>query len=127
MNEKRKEKLKDTLVKARLMTPEDTILECLQANYLERLAGRIGQWKQGWIYFTEEKILYPTGILDSDIVIPYDSIRKIEKCSQGIFPMGIAVTWQDPESGEWVTDKFSLSKRNQWIQFLTEKAENLSE
>lgn len=122
MNEKKKQKLKNNLVKAGLMEQEDTIIECLQANYMQRVIGNMGQWKQGWIYFTEKQVIYPTGILDNDITISYKSIRKIEKCSQGIFPMGIALTYEEPETGNQITDKFSMTKRGKWMDFLADKA-----
>lgn len=122
MNDKKKEKLKSNLVQLGLMEQDDTIIECLQANYRQKLLGNYGKWKQGWIYFTERKIVYPTGILDDNIVIPYDSIRCIEKCSQGFIPMGIAVTYDNPEKGSQVEERFSISKRDKWIAFLSEKA-----
>lgn len=86
------------------------------------MLGNTGEWKQGWIYFTEKKIVYPTGLLDENIVIPYESIRRIEKCSQGFIPMGIAVTYDDPKTGSETEDRFSISKRDKWIAFLSEKA-----
>ncbi|MBP3487495.1 MAG: hypothetical protein J6K53_03770 [Roseburia sp.] len=122
MNDKKKEKLKSNLVELGLMEQEDTIIECLQANYRRKLLGNTGEWKQGWIYFTEKKIVYPTGLLDENIVIPYESIRRIEKCSQGFIPMGIAVTYDDPKTGSETEDRFSISKRDKWIAFLSEKA-----
>lgn len=48
--------------------------------------------------------------------------RKIEKCSQGLIPMGIAITYDDPKTGSQVEDRFSISKRDKWISFLSEKA-----
>ncbi|SHK67541.1 hypothetical protein SAMN02745136_03050 [Anaerocolumna jejuensis DSM 15929] len=122
MNDKKKEKLKNNLVKAGLMEQEDTIIECLQANYRQRLIGIMGQWKQGWIYFTETRVVYPTGLLDNDIVIPYKSIHKIEKCTQGIFPMGISLTYEEPKTENQITDKFSMTKRGKWMDFLADKA-----
>lgn len=122
MSEKRKEKLKKNLVKTGLMAQEDTLLEYLQANYVERLVGRMGQWKQGWVYFTQERFICPTGILDEDIVIPYKDIIRIDKCSQGIFPIGITITYKNPDTGELMSDSFSMMKREKWIRFLAEKA-----
>lgn len=122
MNDKKKEKMKANLVKAGLMNQEDTIIECLQANYMERLIGKIGQWKQGWVYFTQERCICPTGILDNDIVIPYKNIRELGKCSQGLFPMGITITHENSETGELMTDKLSMTKREKWLDFLAEKS-----
>lgn len=122
MNDKQKEKQKKKLVDAGLMEQSDSLVDFLQANYVERLVGKMGTWKQGWIYFTEERIIFPTGILNQDIVIPYKLIQQIGKCSQGLFPMGITVTYKHPETGEVVTDKFSMSKRQKWIDFLSQKS-----
>ena len=122
MNDKKKEKLKNNLMELGLMEQDDTIIECLQANYRQRLVGIMYQWKQGWIYFTEKMIIYPTGILDEDVVIPYASICSIEKCSQGFIPMGIAITYDDPKTGNKVEERFSIWKRNKWIAFLSEKS-----
>jgi len=122
MNEKQKEKQKQNLVKIGLMEENDTLVDFLQANYRQRLLGKWGQWKPGWIYFTEERLIYPTGLLDDNIVIPYTSIVKIEKCSQGFIPMGIVVTYTKPETGEQAEERFSIAKRDKWIEFLSEKA-----
>lgn len=122
MNEAKKEKLKKQLVEVNLMEQEDTIVECLQANYLKKLLGKIGQWEQGWAYFTERRLVYPTGILDKNIIIPYQNIRQLGKCSQGLFPMGITITYEHPETGEMTTDKFSMMKRQKWIDFMSQKA-----
>lgn len=122
MNDRKKEKLKKNLVEAGLMEETDTIVECLQANYMERLIGKLGQWKQGWAYFTQERLICPTGVLNEDIVIPYKNIREIGKCSQGLFPMGIAITYENPKTGEVMTDKLSMTKREKWMDFMAEKA-----
>lgn len=123
MNNKKKEKQKKNLVELGLMDPDDTLVDFFYANYLEKLAFKIGSWERCWLYFTEQRLICMTGILESNIVIPYRNIQKIEKCSQGLFPMGIAVTYRNPETGEAVLDKFSMTKRKKWIEFLSEKSE----
>lgn len=127
MNEAKKEKVKESLVEAGLMDPEDTLVDCLQANYQEKLVGSIKQWRKGWIYFTEKRVVYPMSILgaalgENNVVIPYQNIRKLGKCSQQFFPIGISITYEDPKTGEQVTDKFSMMKRNKWMDFLAERA-----
>ena len=52
MNEARLEKQKAKLVELGVMQQEDTLIDFLQANYVEQLIGKFGQWKQGWAYFT---------------------------------------------------------------------------
>lgn len=61
------------------------------------------------------------GFVGEKIVIPYKDIREIEKCYQGLFPIGIMVIYQNPESGDEIWEKFSVSGRKKWLAFLEEK------
>lgn len=122
MGDAKLEKQKKKLVEAGLMAPEDTLVGFLQASYVERLVGKLGKWKQGWAYFTEERLIVITGLLTGDMVIPYKSIRGLEKCSQSLLPIGIAITHEDGEAGELVTDKISMMKRDKWLELLSEKS-----
>ena len=121
MTEAKIEKQKKKLVELGVMKQEDTLINFLQANYVEQLIGKFGQWKQGWAYFTQQRLIIITGLMDDNIVIPYESIRNLEKSNQGLFPMGINITYEN-ESGTSVTAKISISKRNKWIEFLQEKS-----
>ena len=121
MTEAKLEKQKKNLIELGVMQQEDTLIHYVQANYVEQLLGKLGHWKQGWAYFTQQRLIIITGPLEDNIVIPYESIRKLEKCSQGLFPMGISITYEN-ESGTSVIAKISISKRNKWIEFLQEKA-----
>lgn len=121
MTEAKLEKQKKKLVELGVMQQEDTLINFLQANYVEQLIGKFGQWKQGWAYFTQQRLIIITGLMDDNIVIPYESIRNLEKSNQGLFPMGINITYEN-ESGTSVTAKISISKRNKWIEFLQEKS-----
>lgn len=122
-NQAKLEKQKKLLVEAGVMEETDSLVDYLQANYVERLIGKVGTWKQGWAYFTEERLIVLTGVLDNNIIIPYRNIKEIGKCSQGLFPMGIVITYEDGKTGEIVSDKVSMTKRDKWIQFMEEKAE----
>lgn len=121
MTEAKLEKQKKKLIELGVMQQDDTLINYLQANYVEQLIGKLGQWKQGWAYFTQQRLIVITGLLEDNIVIPYESIQKLEKCSQGLFPMGIAITYENA-NGTSVTTKISISKRNKWIEFLQEKS-----
>lgn len=121
MNDAKIEKQKAKLVKAGLMDEKDTLIDFLQASYIERLIGKMGKWKQGWAYFTETRLIIVTGILNADIIIPYKNIQKLEKCSQSFMPIGIAITHEDMESGKVMIDKISMMKRDKWLKFLVEK------
>lgn len=117
MKETKLEKQKKNLVKIGVMEESDTLIDFFQAGYMERLIGRWGRWEKGWAYFTEERLIVITGLLEENIVIPYQNIRAMEKCSQGIAPIGIAITYENME-GKTVTDKLSLMKREQWMSFM---------
>lgn len=120
MKETKLEKQKKNLVKGGLMDESDTLVDFLQASYLERLIGKWGQWKKGWAYFTEERLIVTTGLLEENLVIPYRNIQSMEKCSQGIIPIGIAITYENLK-GEVVTDKLSMMKREHWMSFMAER------
>lgn len=121
MKESKLEKQKQNLVKMGAMEESDTLVDYLQASYIERLIGKWGQWKKGWAYFTEERLIIVTGLLEGNIVIPYKNIQSLEKCSQGFVPIGIAITYKNMESGEIVTDKVSMMKRDHWMAFMEER------
>ena len=75
------EKQKQKLIELGVMEPEDTLVDFLQASYVERLVGKLGKWKQGWAYFTESRVIVITGMLEDNIVIPYKTIRELGECS----------------------------------------------
>lgn len=118
----RLEKQKQNLIKLQLMEDTDQLVDFFQANYVERLVGKFGKWEQGWAYFTEERLIVITGILEENIVIPYQNIHALEKGSQGAAQMAITITYEDMNSGETVSDKVSMMKRDYWMTFMAEKA-----
>ena len=97
-------------------------MDFLQASYVERLVGNFGNWKQGWAYFTERRLIVFTGLLEDDIVIPYENIRELKKCTQFFLPIGISITYEHRENGKTVTDRISMMKRDKWLKFLSEKS-----
>ncbi len=116
------EKQKKKLVELGVIDPEDTLVDFVQASYMERLIGNTGKWKQGWVYFTEERLVVFTGVLEENIIIPYKNISRLEKCSQGLFPIGISITHRKIKNGKAVTDKISMMKRDKWLDFIAERA-----
>ena len=46
MKETKLDKQKKNLVKLGVMEESDTLIDFLQANYIERLIGKLGQWKK---------------------------------------------------------------------------------
>ena len=85
MNDAKLEKQKAKLVEAKLMDEQDTLIDFLQASYVERLIGKMGKWKQGWAYFTEERLIIVTGLLNADIVIPCKNAHRA--LCQSVFPL----------------------------------------
>lgn len=90
-------------------------------KYVECEKGGMKNWKTAWIYFTENRIIGVVSFIGEQIVIPYKNVREIAKCFQGFFPMGIAITYQAPKSGELVKEKFSVNGRAKILAFLEEK------
>lgn len=122
MNDAKKQKLKKMLVEQEMMEQDDNIVDCLQANCKQKLIGKIEQWQRGWIYFTENRVAYLGGFVGDHFVFPYKNIRGIKKCMQGIFPLGVAITYVNPANEQTVTTKFSMLGRGKWMNFLAEKA-----
>ena len=63
-----------------------------------------------------------TGVLNENIIIPYNNIRELGKCSQTLIPIGMKITYEDTKTGKIVTDKISMMKRNHWLDFIAKKA-----
>lgn len=120
MDDAKLQKQKDKLVKNKFMDESDNLLDYVQGSTRERLLGKWGKWKQGWIYFTERKIICFYGLAGS-LAIPYDSISALGKCSQMMFPMGITITHTD-EDGKVVEDRISVQKRDERIKFISERS-----
>ncbi len=128
------ERQQNYLIKTKLMEPRDTLVDFWQAGYVERLPGETGgssgtgraggqlKWKKGWAYFTERRLFVVTDTLTDDIIIPYSDIRKLGKCSQGLVPIGIVITYEEPGSKRLLTDRVSVPKRDRWLGFLAEKS-----
>ncbi|MGN0307133.1 MAG: hypothetical protein ACI4DN_02835 [Lachnospiraceae bacterium] len=120
MNEAKLQKQKDKLVKNKFMDENDNLLDYVQGNTRERLLGKWGSWKQGWIYFTEQKIICFWGIA-GHLEIPYNSISALGKCTQMFLPFGITITHTDKD-GNVVEDKISVQKRDERIKLISERS-----
>ena len=122
MIEAQLEQQKKKLVKAGIIEQEEILIDSTQANYVERVLGKFGPWKQGWAYFTEERLIIVTGFFSENIYIPYVKICELTKCSQGILPTGIVITHENVQTGELESLKISLMKRDQLMELMREKA-----
>lgn len=122
MRESKIAKQQDKLLELGVMEKGDTLIDFFQASYVERLIGKFGSWKQGWAYFTGRRLIVFTGLLEDNLIIPYDRIRGLGRCSQSLLPIGIEITYEHPESKKMVSDRISMMKRDKWLKFLSEKS-----
>ncbi|MDE7320219.1 MAG: hypothetical protein K2N46_10905 [Lachnospiraceae bacterium] len=122
MKESKIEKQQRKLLELGVMEKGDTLIDFFQASYVEHLIGKFGSWKQGWAYFTEKRLIVFTGLLEENLIIPYDRIRGLGKCSQSLLPIGIEITYEHPETGKTVSSKVSMMKRDRWLKYLSEKS-----
>lgn len=120
MNHTKLQKQKNKLVKNQFMEENDNILDYVQGNTRERLLGKWGQWRQGWIYFTEKKIICFWGLV-GHLEIPYEQIQALGRCSQMFLPFGITITHTDKE-GKVVEDCISVQKREQRLKLISERS-----
>lgn len=67
-------------------------------------------------------MIYPLGLFEECIIIPYGQIKKVEKFTASLIPMGMAITYGDPNADSEIEERFTISKRDKWIAFLLEKA-----
>ena len=121
MKESKIEKQQRKLLELDVMEKGDTLIDFFQASYVERLIGKFGSWKPRWAYFTEKRLIVFTGLLEDNLIISYDRIRGLKKCSQSLLPIGIEITYEHLETGKIISDKISMMKRDKWLKFLTEK------
>ena len=113
MNEQKLEKQRRNLVDRGVLSPDEKLYGSITINYTEKLVGRIETWKQGGVaIFTDRQVILTKGFSCEYIHIPYICIKELGKCNQGFFPIGMVITYENRESGEIVTEKISLEKRN---------------
>lgn len=106
-----------------MLSLDEKLFGSVTINYTEKLVGRIESWKQGGVaIFTDRQVILSKGFSGKYIPIPYNCVKELRKCNQGFFPMGMALTCENRESGETVTEKISLMKRKKWMQIISERA-----
>lgn len=129
MNDSTKKSEQEKLLQAGLITAEDTLLDGVRAYRIIAPLGVLCQ--QGWwAYFTNEKVvlfmgsgLGLGGFSKKGIAIPYKNIKKIGKCAYMLLPMGVAIDYQDPQTGAISTEKIYFGPGGgKWKSFMAEKA-----
>ena len=110
---KEQKKQRRNFVDRDLLSTDEKSYGSITINYTEKLVGRIETWKQGGVaIFTDRQVILTKGFSCEYIHIPYSCIKELGKCNQGFFPIGMVITYENRESGEIVTEKISLEKRN---------------
>ena len=121
MSEKRFPEQEKMQLEAGLMAAEDTVLDSVAVNYVSPLIGRIGEWKKGWLYFTEERIVCPfSPPAQGGIVIPYAAITGLKTFSDGLVP-GLDVQYTAPDGEPGIGHFTMLRGRDRWLGFLSGK------
>lgn len=120
--EKQKAKWKGALVDLKLMDEHDEVEEWVQANWLEMTLKVVGSWQKGTLVFTKERVIFTSPFAVSNFSALYEDIRQISKCSVSLLPMGIILSVYDKEKDKVLDYKCSVSKRNNWIEYISKRA-----
>ncbi len=116
------EQQRKNLVNMGVLAPDEELYGSSSINYAEKLVGKFGVWRQGGaVIFTDRRLILSKGVSGQYIYIPYDCIKRLEKCNQGFFPIGLVITYEDRETKEMACDKISFMKRKKWLGILSDK------
>ncbi len=122
MNATQLEKCKKDLVSAGRMQETETLIDAIQSSYFDALFFGMGQWKQGFGYYTDEQLIIIVGLGFTVVSAKYANIQKIRKCTQFFLPMGIEITYLDEKTNKSKVMKYSTTKREKFIELLTSKS-----
>lgn len=123
--EKQIENWKKGLTDLKLMEENDEVLDFVQANWYEKTLKVMGTWQKGNLVFTEKRVIFTTAFAGSKFSLEYKDIKDLKKCSVSFLPLGLIITAYDKEKDKTIQYKCSLTKRNNWLEFIANKA-NLS-
>lgn len=110
------------LIELNLIGSDDKVEDCVMANWSSFNFGPIGNWRQGTLIFTKQKLVYMTSFGVSQFAIDYADIREVKKCFAGFLPMGMLVSAYDKKTDKIKKYKFWLSGRGKWIRKIVEKS-----
>lgn len=129
MKDSTRKEEQEKMVQAGLITAEDTLLDGVRITCI---AGPMGMFcAQGWwAYFTNEKLvlfmgsaLGYGGFSKKGKVIPYKNIKGINKCAYMFLPLGVAIEYENPETGATDTEKIYFGPGGaKWKSLIAEKA-----
>ena len=117
LTEKKKNEWIETLREVELLGETETFEEHTQGDYWF-----LNSQTRGNIFFTADRMIFISGWGFEKIVIHYSDIRAMKKCFIGLFiPTGIKITALN-ENGKEKNYKLSVMKRNDWINFISQKS-----
>lgn len=122
MKEKVRERWEKVLLQLELIKEGDAVEEAVVANYLRPIMKRTGEWVQGDMVFTRERVVWISKLGGTSFSIPYKDIREVSPASIFCFiPMGIMISAYDAETQNIISYLVSVSKRNHWIDYISKK------
>lgn len=117
LSEKDKKEWEELLMERELMNEGDSIVEYVKGDYYS-----FGQ-NRGRYFFTNESLIFISGLGGTVAVLPYRNIKEIKKCLVGPFiPTGVKVTVFDEEKGKNKKHKLSLLGRKKWMEYLSQQS-----
>lgn len=123
MNDEKKQKQKKKLITMGLIDERDNVVDFFNVTYAQStISKRLRTWEKGWIYFTEEKIICLTGLLNDNIIIPYHRIQTMETFSYLLMPLGLDIKHISADGQQVLFDSFLIWKRKQLVDFLEKKS-----
>ncbi len=120
--EKHLAKWQNALTELNLISPEDKVEAYVVAKWAEINLGPIGNWRQGTLIFTKEKLVFMTTFGVSQFAIDYSDVREVSKKLAGLLPMGMQVSAYNKKTDKIKKYKFWLGGRKKWMQLISEKA-----
>ncbi len=120
--EKQISKWQKALTELNLISPEDKVEAYVVAKWAEFNLGPIGNWRQGTLVFTKEKLIFMTTFGVNQFAIGYGDVREVRKKLAGLLPMGMQVTAYDKKTDKVKKYKFWLGGRRKWMQLISDKA-----
>lgn len=129
MIDSKKKSEQEKMVQAGLIAGDDMLVDGVRVTLIEGPMGIL--CTQGyWAYFTNEKLVLFMGSLlgyggfsKKGKAIPYKMIKGLRKCSYMFLPLGIAINYENPETGALETEKIYFGPGGgRWNNFMAEKA-----
>lgn len=117
--------IEQSLIDGKVMQPGDHIQEYIQGDYWEKFLCFYSQIR-GYYYFTNESVIFVGGLAGSTFWgVKYKNIKEMKKCNVAFFiPTGISITGYDEIKGKDVKYKLSVMKRQNWIDYIAQRANN---